>query len=1040
MSDTDDTSTSIPLEDLTLTYVDNIVFINPETYPDDQAAKTMDDIILKKSTELNIDHNLASLAVSEKNNSISFFEQSLDQPPHFSNDHARLREFIIDWYSAQKTFITKSKKSLDLNILPDDELNELILSLGFPYPKNISSKSHKIQFINSLFEMYKRKGTAFTLWNVLSLYGLSEVNISEWWVRYDDRRTPKIFMKSKPIYPESKRNDPNLVLIKEIDDVILTDPYWQQTKYDLLQLANKTTKENPIGLPSITPFLSISTYSNFSKLYFEISIIQRKIYETLRYWTQKTLIPFKLEDYGITEIVQDIPIVHEPPTTFPSNNYIEDNPIKNVLYMISSTPVTGSIFEGHERELARRTVNMDLSVTWDFIDLDDGMAFISRKDSVIVPNKIVKIEVVNGVKKFRVISVVRNTVIQFTQNYLLSENFRPKSTLVFNGYEWIMLNKVIPADLFKQNKVSKDIYRDVSLNGFSSLYSPYEVSLAIAYMFKNSYVPVTGEPFYGSTGIAANILRDFIQLDVTDDNRIDYNEALASAPELTEDQYDIIDGLITVSGTPGMSKEELLLATRSKKHFFYNGNYSPLDGKYGPSDNVDDFYKTSNPYSQLKLEHERLYDYDLRLDPSLSTTTFRHISPAYPYKRDNYIDPKALRDRKLVEYYSKYTKIITPGADHEIAPQQNPKSFLKAMNPEFFNELEDFINADKDLAFESILSDFEYYLINNMQVLDTPFAYAITGADFFNKKLKPVVNFFKPIRARIMDFASTIRIDDYLLDSLIPGDNDGIYGDIEKVIYEKPFPLNYFTDEVDDPVYDAGLPMNDLMISYTSSYIFDAFPTPDSPISTSKILDVDTEEDNVFMGQLDRNLLDLKMNDNLIIQITSYDSTSGIFYEYEMEINDSEYKSLTLHEKFISDAGEEVIDGLLEGSNDTFLYDLTEVRDIEAFFKLNIDTNMFEIDIKHEIDDLDTTGEGALILVYANLNDLSGASIEPTAIDLSNETFITSIDKEVHYTNLSTYEDCYLVITFQITGDPILHLKYIKLNYILDYLSLNTVN
>jgi hypothetical protein len=100
---------------------------------------------------LEIEHNLASLAVSEKNSSISFFEQSLDQPPHFSNDYAKLREFIIDWYSAQKTLITKSRKSLDLHILPNDELNELILSLGFPYPKYIVSKSHKIQFINSLF-------------------------------------------------------------------------------------------------------------------------------------------------------------------------------------------------------------------------------------------------------------------------------------------------------------------------------------------------------------------------------------------------------------------------------------------------------------------------------------------------------------------------------------------------------------------------------------------------------------------------------------------------------------------------------------------------------------------------------------------------------------------------------------------------------------------------------------------------------------------------------------------------------------------------
>jgi hypothetical protein len=785
-------------EDLKLSYNDNLVFINPETFSDEQAAKALEDILLKKSIALKLDHNLASLAYGEKQASKTFFENVLDQPAHMSKDYMRMRNFIMDWYSANKTLVTKSRKILDLNLLSIEELNTLILSFGFPYPANIISKSHKIKFLTSLIELYQKKGTAFSLWSLLTLYGLKNVTISEWWLRYNETRNPKIFLKSKPIYPIESQSNKNLILEKELDFFDL-DPYWHQDKYEIMRQYNN--KDNKMSLPSITPYISISAFTSLSDLELGIAILQRKIFETLRYWIKHTLIPVDLTSIGITVVWQDLPIIDEPPTSLPSDDYIEYHPTRDTVFMISPTPKPTSIFANHRCKIAVRVVNEDESVSWTYYEPQHGASFIARKDSVVGANSLIKIEKINGYLNFKSYSVVKNAVIKIAESYI--PNTRDDSTYVYNGVEWVRLGTAIPDGIFINKVSSKEIFRDVSLNGFSSLYSVYEVALAISYLHNGPYIETPNEPFPGSSSIGISLLNNFNSFDSNEDARLSYSEVLNLLPSLTEDEYDTLNSYY---GGDGLSVTEILSAIRHKTHVYYNGDHAPLDGKYGPQDNIDDLYNVTPPYRNIKEEYARLYDNDLREDNDFKTTTFRHVSEAFPYKRDYSTDPKSIRENKLINYASKYTKISVPDGDHELGPQQNPKYYLKAINPEFFDEIENRRILDGDILLENILTDFEIHLKDRMEVIDSNFSYIQRGGDFLNKRLKKTIDFFKPFRVRILDFITSFKIENALLDSLIPGDNNRVGAAIDQVFYDKPFPLdidqvNEFLSEVTE-VFD----------------------------------------------------------------------------------------------------------------------------------------------------------------------------------------------------------------------------------------------
>ena len=183
-------------------------------------------------------------------------------------------------------------------------------------------------------------------------------------------------------------------------------------------------------------------------------------------------------------------------------------------------------------------------------------------------------------------------------------------------------------------------------------------------------------------------------------------------------------------------------------------------------------------------------------------TTFRHL----PIDHDYYVlSPREMQDVKKQQYYSKFTKNIhkkknsfslynNMTGDFHIRAQMYPEEYLKAINPTFLDEINTQVGSENTaLILENILVDFENYAINTMNIIDTPFAYIQTGGEFYNQKLKTVVNFFKPFRVRILEFLTKFDIYNPLLDSQLVKDNINEFNVSEQFI-EKPFPRNLGTN------------------------------------------------------------------------------------------------------------------------------------------------------------------------------------------------------------------------------------------------------
>jgi len=226
-----------------------------------------------------LDYKKKQLAYDEKQKVKSYFETVIDQPAFSTNDHKRLRKFLIDWYSSHRTYITQTKQGTDPFNMQSEALDEMIKSFGFPYPHKIISSTRKAQFILDLINLYHKKGTPSVLVSALQTYfGLSNVILSEWWIERNAEGT--YFAKSLPIYPKGLRD--NQLLSTEISyyNFILDDPLWQLTEAELNLLYN-TSK---ITLPSITSHISLQATVSIMGSNTALIILNRKIQESYEYW------------------------------------------------------------------------------------------------------------------------------------------------------------------------------------------------------------------------------------------------------------------------------------------------------------------------------------------------------------------------------------------------------------------------------------------------------------------------------------------------------------------------------------------------------------------------------------------------------------------------------------------------------------------------------------------------------------------------------------------------------------------------------------
>lgn len=258
--------------------------------------------LLALSMELKPDHK--KLVFSEQETTKDFFETTVDQIAFWSEDHKRIRKFLIDWYSTQRALVTRSRRAVDPYSLSDEELNDLILSFGYPYPYEVREEQKSV-FLHELIGYYQKKGTPKVLGDVLTFYGLVDAVICEWWL-YNDFQNNNLWVRSVPVWPKQVEYPEDYNLKVPYESFVALDPYWHYDKDQgesseiLLDLYREmedgedpsdpdAEKKNKITLPSITPYISLNTVIKGNDVFPQLSVLNRKVQEDYEFWIQYIL-------------------------------------------------------------------------------------------------------------------------------------------------------------------------------------------------------------------------------------------------------------------------------------------------------------------------------------------------------------------------------------------------------------------------------------------------------------------------------------------------------------------------------------------------------------------------------------------------------------------------------------------------------------------------------------------------------------------------------------------------------------------------------
>jgi len=221
---------------------------------------------------IDLDINTQILASSEQSVSLNLFENTIDQIPHMTDDYKRLKNFLVDWYAAHRTMVTTQKQAHDVFSLPDRDLSELLQSFGFIFSTTSMSFLTKANFFLDLVNLYKVKGTPQTLIDVLQYFGLSDIDIAEYWL--EKNNSGDLVFKSERYLPAGVLD----ITFSDISfaDMIRNDPHW---RLSASQIENLLTV-NKIGLPSKSPYFSIRPRYNLSVIKTLISILSRHVQDT----------------------------------------------------------------------------------------------------------------------------------------------------------------------------------------------------------------------------------------------------------------------------------------------------------------------------------------------------------------------------------------------------------------------------------------------------------------------------------------------------------------------------------------------------------------------------------------------------------------------------------------------------------------------------------------------------------------------------------------------------------------------------------------
>jgi len=224
---------------------------------------------LDGTNSLLLDSNTKVLAPSEQGVTNQLFENTIDQIVFASDDYKRLKKFLVNWYASHRTMISTQKNAHDIFSLPENQLDELLHSFGFTFATTPLSFLTKANFFLDLVNLYKVKGTPQTLIDVLQYYGLSDIDLAEYWLEKDSG--DNLIFRSERYLPPGVLD----IDFANIDFNVMTrdDPHWRMSEAQIRRLLEL----NKIGLPSKSPYFSIRPRYNLTLLRTLLSVVQRHV-------------------------------------------------------------------------------------------------------------------------------------------------------------------------------------------------------------------------------------------------------------------------------------------------------------------------------------------------------------------------------------------------------------------------------------------------------------------------------------------------------------------------------------------------------------------------------------------------------------------------------------------------------------------------------------------------------------------------------------------------------------------------------------------
>ena len=683
----------------------------------------------------NISMEEKDLLLAENEVVNKYFTKVLDLPTFTSKDHLRIRALLKDWYITQRTLVTKSRQAIKPYYLTSPELDELILSFGFPYPYELN-RNEKAEFLHHLIEYYKHKGSPGVLGSVLSFFGNVDVVLSEWWLKYiPNGASGNFIMESNPIWPPDRRNDPDLIVRMPYEQFVAGDPLWYYDKpgynqkiKDLYFEINPVTGErkNLISLPSITPYISLNNSVNHSKYIGEMSILSRKIQESYEYW-----IEYELNYVG--EV-----------STKPSN------PTKNDTILFTTTD-THHVYNGI------KWVDLKCKLPQDLLETTPTCPF---KPSVYAPRDI-KLNISSEINAANFPSDVGDNEIDFLQNFSFFETILGLYYLL--GAEY--------------------------LNGLVRLPNTYNGSPVTIDMLFN-------HPDWNDLAYDRHIV--YIAETKTDWISYKTNRSATDNTPTSVSEMSWIDLGYTVDYTSTSGKISAILfipklvSDNPNKNFMvyggdmdsttgeYPAEYAPLDNIYidtmgdireGCKDGIDD-----TSYDIIIDEYNNIIK---KPEITINNDLYNWSKGDHRF-RDAYYSLKDQRDDNVRELDLKFTRErFTEDSQQDSSFLFRPNIFLEAANPVLYYAIYNAtyvigVTYPLDLLRlnrirEIYLNDLSTYLINiGLKNLGAMSSLLIGHS--LHENILNIINFFKPYRARFTSFLTDYQINNSKFDGFYAND------------------------------------------------------------------------------------------------------------------------------------------------------------------------------------------------------------------------------------------------------------------------------